>query len=420
MLASFLQKSRLAHMEAVVLAAQERAGSDRAAAQRMAFALLAIKAGSCLESGRLAEEAEKKSCVQLAQALTPEAADHIGMLFIGHAGELQKQGKEIENLACGLVAAGYVAHSLGAFTKVSDRAERLMALVDAVEFKVRAISNPIDGTGSMKTDSVLDRPLGLWLEASAQSQALLATIRQLASEHLCVDPPKPAYMRSTNDSLANIWRDTRIEALAHLWKFGRKSMPRSEPALLASEPEQLKMLSVLSTFDSDPEIRKEHGIKYTQTAWAISSVYGYLERARWRNGCTDGSAELDFREFAKAAAVLQEKWRGFEQAKAALLDGQTNEWPEMPPFLVQLLFDDVTAKAKTVALANVWTAQWESSYELFEANLRDELTEQGLSSEDVETRMIRVRQAWRRLVRARDPDELTAIECEPELAAREG
>ena len=138
MLTSFLQKSRLSFMETVVLAAQDCAAADRDVAHRMTFAIQMLKASSCLESGRPADMADQRTCSQLAQSLEPEEADYIGNLFLAQAGELKSKGKTVENLACGVVAAAYVARSLSAFPKVKDRAQRLSDMVDQVELGIRA------------------------------------------------------------------------------------------------------------------------------------------------------------------------------------------------------------------------------------------------------------------------------------------
>ena len=276
--------------------------------------------------------------------------------------------------------------------------------------------------GRMMPDTLLDlldRPLGRWLEASARSQALLEAIRQIAMERLReVDRLRAsgqhrfAYTRYGGDNfnVADIWRDLRIDALAGLWIFGSKTFHPPEPNLLASEDEQLNMLSFLSSYNTEEPCRYVARDKYLATTLAIGLVYDLLERARRYIGIPGGSAEFEFGEFMRNASVLGEQWRGFEKAKAALLAEEQDEWPEMPPFLVQVLFDDVTAKAKPIALAAVWTENWESSYKLYEAEFREELVEESLPTSEIEKNISRVQEAWQRLIQARDPDKLSPLD----------
>ena len=92
MFVSFMQKSRLAHMEAVVRAAED-AASDRASVHQMTFAIQVSKSNSCLASGRPIAEDEKKTAVQLAKAVTPDEADRIALLLLSHAGDLKQRGQ---------------------------------------------------------------------------------------------------------------------------------------------------------------------------------------------------------------------------------------------------------------------------------------------------------------------------------------
>ena len=141
MLVSFLQKTRLGATEAVIRSAEQRATQDRESAHQTRFALDILKTTSCLESGREPEEAEGRTAVQLARALTPEQSDRVAMLLKAHADDLRKREKFFAHLACWIVAAAYEAHSMSPFEKVADRANRLMTLVDQVEAKIIALSD---------------------------------------------------------------------------------------------------------------------------------------------------------------------------------------------------------------------------------------------------------------------------------------
>ena len=137
----------LAYLETVLRDEGQRATQDRETAQRTWGALNTIKAISCLESGRSPEDADGRTCRQLAKALTPYKAGHTAYLFEKHVDDsehlINPQDRQFAKYACWLLVAAYTAHAMSEDRKVADRAGRLMHLVDIVEACIGACSDGV-------------------------------------------------------------------------------------------------------------------------------------------------------------------------------------------------------------------------------------------------------------------------------------
>ncbi len=230
-----------------------------------------------------------------------------------------------------------------------------------------------------------------WLEPSALAVALAETIREFAADVNSGRLEYPAHKRR-NDSVVGIWRDLRLEALSHMFNFGR-----SDPMLLADQRRQLELLHCLLDERPHLEMPQPRGEVVPDTLQAVWQVYLYLDQI----GSEVADRETDratlklakkniFDRLTARAEQLRIGWEAFEAA----VKNKNTKLPEMPRTLLEELYKDVTAKTKPIALS----AQFGPSYEATIKMLEEEVRNRG---GDVE----KARTLTQRVMQANDPDE---------------
>ncbi|WP_421707522.1 hypothetical protein [Algihabitans sp.] len=230
-----------------------------------------------------------------------------------------------------------------------------------------------------------------WLGPQALAVALAETIRDFVDDVNSGRVEYPAHKRR-NDSVVGIWRDLRLEALSHMFNFGR-----SDPMLLADQRRQAELLRCL--LDERPHLQmpQPRGEVVPDTLQAVWQVYLYLDQI----GSEVADRETDratlklakkniFDDLTARAEQLRIGWEAFEGA----IKNNNTELPETPETLLEELYQDVTAKTKSIALS----AQFGPNYEAMVKMLEEEVRKRG---GDVD----KARASTQRVMEAKDPDE---------------
>jgi hypothetical protein len=216
----------------------------------------------------------------------------------------------------------------------------------------------------------------------------------------------PAYERK-DESVVGIWRDTRLEALRQLW--GTEGW-RSEPALLAEGPKQSDMIACLLDEQPHLEMPQPRGEPKADTIQALFQVYVYLGEV----GSKVGDRETDrltlkvkrhrniFDDLADRAARLRDEWM---QYREALFADDKGALPEAPKTLFEALYEDVTAKSKSIALTTKWGPDYEANMEAMLGRVREQMAMRGSSEQEIADTIIRSRATFQRVLAAKDPDE---------------
>lgn len=243
-----------------------------------------------------------------------------------------------------------------------------------------------------------------FIEPMALATALAETIADYGRS---VDSGKvsaPAYERK-GDNVVGIWGDTRLEALRHLWGYGA-----SDAMLLADHLQQKKLLD--DFFEGKPQYEFPHqplDEAVHDTLQALFQVYLFLGKA----GTAVADKETDstslklankniFNDFEEKASKLRVLWNGFESAL-----NNSSELPEMPSTLLDLLYKDVTKKAKGIALSAQFGPDYESVMQYLAKTVEKQMKEQGHSEQKIKEQMQKVQNTMKSLLEADDPDHVT-------------
>lgn len=238
------------------------------------------------------------------------------------------------------------------------------------------------------------------MEPMALATALAETIADYVR---AVDSGKvsaPAYERK-GDSVVRIWGDTRLEALRYLWGYGA-----SDAMLLADYRQQKKLLD--DFFEEKPQYEFPHhpsGETAHDTLQALFQAYLFLGKA----GTAVADKETDstslelankniFSDFEEKASKLRVLWNGFESAL-----NNSSQLPEMPSTLLDLLYKDVTKKAKGIALSAQFGPNYESGMQHLIKRVEKDIEDQG----DSEQKIKKIQNTMKSLLEADDPDHVT-------------
>jgi hypothetical protein len=175
---------------------------------------------------------------------------------------------------------------------------------------------------------------------------------------------------------------------------------RADLFLLSNPRHQLDLLSIFLDERPHLEFPQPRGQTESDTLQAIWQVYLYLH-AVGSEVCdreTD-SAQLKangrdiLTDFTTEAAGLRNLWDAHRRAVKA----GAETLPELPRTMIEILFEDVTAKAKSIALSTVYGPFYEAQILYIEELVRQEGREGGVE---------RIRASMARVLAAKDPDDV--------------
>ncbi len=255
---------------------------------------------------------------------------------------------------------------------------------------------------TLRTDDV--QPIfKQFIEPMALATALAETIAGYMRAVDSGEVSTPAYERK-GDSVVGIWRDTRLEALRHLWGYGA-----SDAMLLADPRQQKKILDEF--FEEKPQYEFPHqpsGEAVHDTFQAIFQVYLFLGKA----GTAVADKETDsaslklanrniFNDFEEGASKLRESWSSFESAL-----NNSSKLPEAPSTLLDLLYKDVTKKAKGIALSAQFGPDYETGMQYWVKTVEKQMKEEGDPEENIKEQMQKIQSTMKILLEADDPDHV--------------
>lgn len=217
--------------------------------------------------------------------------------------------------------------------------------------------------------------------------ALAETVRDYVAAVQAGKLSYPAHRRK-GASVVEIWADLRIEALHKMFNFGK-----ADPFLLADQRSQGELLACFLDDRAHLEMPQPRGAVVPDTIQAMWQVYLYLDaagsevadRETDRTGLKlEGRSILD--RIEAGCAELRER---IAALRAGTGDGS------IPPTMIELLYEDVTAKAKSIALSAKFGPHYEGGIKFVE----DQLAKQG---DDLTA----FRATVARIMAAKDPDHL--------------
>lgn len=224
-------------------------------------------------------------------------------------------------------------------------------------------------------------------------QALAGAVAETVRAYVdAVKAGKVTYPGHRRDgaSVVKIWGDLRVEALHKLFNFGQ-----SDPFLLSDFRHQSDLLSCFLDDRVHLEMPQPRGTVLPDTIQAMWKVYLYLGGVGFEvaDRETDrmslklkGRSILD--NIEAGCAEIRPKWAAFQAGNA----GST-----VPPTMIELLYADVTAKAKSIALSAKFGPHYDAGIKFVE----DQLVKDGDS-------LAVFRATVKRVLAAKDPDHLAA------------
>ncbi len=206
----------------------------------------------------------------------------------------------------------------------------------------------------------------------------------------------PAIQRA-DASVPRLWNDTRLEAFHKMFNFGQ-----SDLLLLADVRHQLPLLNIF--FDERPhlEMPQPRGETFADTLQGIWQLYLYLGMvgSSLADPATDATALKSLKrdilsDFSEQAEVLKVSWQAYDRSirdpKLAVT--------EQPKTMFEILWDDVTAKTKSIAMSKVFGPMQESGIQHMIALCSE-------NSNEIELREIQA--LIGRLRHAREPEDVLA------------
>lgn len=225
------------------------------------------------------------------------------------------------------------------------------------------------------------------INSRALAVALAETVRDYVDAVKAGKISYPAHRRK-GASVVEIWSDLRVEALHKLFNFGQ-----SDPFLLSDHKVQAGLLTSFLDDHAHLEMPQPRGAVVPDTIQAMWQVYLYLSTA----GSEVVDRETDRESLKlKGRSILDRietdcievrpKWAAFRKGEVG---------SKVPPTIVELLYADVTAKAKSIALSTVFGPHYESGISYLESLVAENDAE--LAAFKAKTKQI---------INATDPDHL--------------
>ena len=203
----------------------------------------------------------------------------------------------------------------------------------------------------------------------------------------------PAYKRR-DDGVVAIWRDTRFEALALMFAFGK-----SEPKLLADIRRQPEIFRVLIEEKPHLEFPQPRGETVADTLQGVWQTYVFLDRIgtevadretdRYRLKADGKDIFSNLMEFANSSCS---EWVRFAAGEIDRQDGL----PIIPKTLFEYAYGDITAKTKSIALSAQFGPHYLDGLKTLEKTVKDK-------GEDTKN----IRAMFEQILKLKDPDHFT-------------
>lgn len=239
--------------------------------------------------------------------------------------------------------------------------------------------------------------------------ALASAVAQVLGEyHKDIKAGKktyPAYKRPFGAGpVVEIWADTRLEALSNMWEHGASSL-----FLLAEHKRQEELLEAM--FEKKPHLEFPHqptGDLIHDSLQGVFQVYRFLGKA--------GDHVLDeatsrhylkkegkniFSDFEVAAEQLRTDLRAFLSAIRT-----SGPRPPIPKTVFDILYRDVTRKAKTIAFTAQFGPDYRGNMKAVLAGSRTTMLKEGRTEASIEKELAPARALFDKVLAADDPDHV--------------
>lgn len=201
------------------------------------------------------------------------------------------------------------------------------------------------------------------IEPQVLVTALAETVLSYGSALQAGKMAGPAHRRD-GASAVELWDGVRIEALRSLFGFGS-----ADPFLLADPRQQEILLAAFLDDRVHLEMPQPRGTPVPDTIQSIMGVYNHLSLVGTEvcDRETDREAlELEDRSILdrleEGALDIRKQWQTFLEASSLPL----------PKTLIELIYDDVTAKSKSIALSKRFGPDYEAGIRFLENHIRKE------------------------------------------------
>lgn len=188
----------------------------------------------------------------------------------------------------------------------------------------------------------MDESVEAALKAAISSRALAVAIAEAVRDHSQMvatgDVPCSIH-KSEGASVAEIWAGLRMEALRQLFNFGL-----SDPFILAEQDKQKKLLECWLVERPYLEMPQPRGELNADTIQAVFRCYHYLSIV--------GSEVCDRLTDSETLRLEGGSFLDALNAEAAHMKADRT--------LIEAIYDDITAKAKSIALSARFGPHWEA------------------------------------------------------------
>ena len=230
----------------------------------------------------------------------------------------------------------------------------------------------------------------------AQAVAIAECVREYVDAVQAGKVKYPAHRRE-GASVIDLWNDVRLEAFHKMFNFGRADL-----MLLADMRQQLPALNCFLDERPQFEMPQPRGEPMADTLQGLWQVYVYLNTvgseladvATDRHTLKSRGRDI-LSDFTERATSLRTRWQAFDRA----MNDRSQVRPEMPETIIAVLWADVTAKSKSIAMSKVFGPTQESGIQYMLKLLSEKATE--AEAADMRAYIEKVRAA-------KDPEDVRA------------
>lgn len=210
-----------------------------------------------------------------------------------------------------------------------------------------------------------------WLDNYMDSMTLVIAVDSICHEYMKLiknnQVKYPAYNRE-RENVLQTWKDTRIEALMHIFHFGKSS-----PEILALPQNQLEVLNCF--LDQRPHLQMPQPQEDTliDTIQGMWQAYVFLDKA----GTAVGDSQTCrytlklkndniIRMLENDAIALRLHWKMHIES---INSGEGSD-PRVPRTLFQSFYEDITAKSKSIAFSAVFGPSYMDNIKHLEGEIK--------------------------------------------------
>lgn len=236
-----------------------------------------------------------------------------------------------------------------------------------------------------------------FIKPGALAVAIAQCVREYADAVASGRMTAPAHRRPS-PSVEMVWTDVRIEAFSQMFCFGQCDL-----MLLADFRRQSELLAAFIDKGLQLALPQPLGEPVADTLQGVFQLYSYLDAVG--SELADPATDRDVLKtrgrdilsvFAEQAGQLRGLWEALERAVRTF----GAPIPDMPCTLMDVLWQDVTAKTKSIALSRVFGPLHDEGM----SYLLSAMTQHGGTEHDVQLTRI----GLERVRAAREPEEIRA------------